>query len=101
MASEIGELLTDAGFDVDAGSILTAPAATAAYLAEHHPGARCQLLNSGDISEDLGDEALDRAFRRLRAGAPLVAVHRNRYWRNGDGLRLDSFADLPALLGLS
>ncbi len=117
--AEIGELLTDAGFDVDADSILTAPAATAAYLAEHHPGARCLLLNSGDISVDLGDmvlddsepdvvviggagrefsyEALDRAFRRLRAGAPLVAMHRNRYWRTDEGLRLDSGAFVAGL----
>lgn len=117
--AEIAELLTAAGFDVDTGSILTAPAATAGYLAEHHPGAKCLLLNSGDIADDLAGvvldgsepdvvviggagpefsyEALDSAFRRLRAGAPLVAMHRNRYWRTDEGLRLDSGAFVAGL----
>ncbi|MER5467573.1 HAD-IIA family hydrolase [Streptomyces sp. NPDC002685] len=51
--ASIAATLAGAGFPVDAGDILTAPAVTAAYLAEHHPGARCALLNSGDIREDL------------------------------------------------
>ncbi|WP_217208013.1 HAD-IIA family hydrolase [Streptomyces sp. AC550_RSS872] len=52
--ASIARTLTDAGFPVSAEDILTAPAVTAAYLAEHCPGARCVLLNSGDIAEDLG-----------------------------------------------
>ncbi|MFH9002455.1 HAD-IIA family hydrolase [Streptomyces afghaniensis] len=51
--ASIAGTLADAGFPVSAEDILTAPAATAAYLAEHGPGARCVLLNSGDIAEDL------------------------------------------------
>ncbi|WP_202918198.1 HAD-IIA family hydrolase [Streptomyces cavernae] len=51
--ASIADALTGAGFPVGAEDILTAPAATAAYLAEHCPGARCSLLNSGDIREDL------------------------------------------------
>ncbi|MEY9996159.1 HAD superfamily hydrolase (TIGR01458 family) [Streptomyces sp. V4I8] len=52
--ASIARTLADAGFPVSAEDILTAPAVTAAYLAEHCPGARCVLLNSGDIAEDLG-----------------------------------------------
>ncbi|KUO19261.1 HAD-IIA family hydrolase [Streptomyces dysideae] len=52
--ASIAGTLADAGFPVSAEDILTAPAVTAAYLAEHCPGARCVLLNSGDIAEDLG-----------------------------------------------
>ncbi|WP_199840150.1 HAD-IIA family hydrolase [Streptomyces viridochromogenes] len=52
--ASIARTLADAGFAVSADDILTAPAVTAAYLAEHCPGARCALLNSGDIAEDLG-----------------------------------------------
>ncbi|MFF5476175.1 HAD-IIA family hydrolase [Streptomyces sp. NPDC012935] len=52
--ASIARSLADAGFPVSAEDILTAPAVTAAYLAEHCPGARCVLLNSGDIAEDLG-----------------------------------------------
>ncbi|MFE5887536.1 HAD-IIA family hydrolase [Streptomyces sp. NPDC056462] len=52
--ASIARTLADAGFPVSAEDILTAPAVTAAYLAEHCPRARCVLLNSGDIAEDLG-----------------------------------------------
>ncbi|MGW1543292.1 HAD-IIA family hydrolase [Streptomyces sp. NPDC002309] len=118
--------LARAGFPVTAEDILTAPSATAAHLAEHFPGARCLLLNSGDIGEDLegvrlvdgdldaGDEtvdvvivggagpeftypALDRAFGHLQRGARLVAMHRNLYWRTEAGLRLDAGAYLAGL----
>ena len=116
--------LTEAGFPVTADDILTAPAVTAAYLREHHPGARCLLLNAGDIEDDLtgvtlvadtnagadvdvvviggaGDEfgyaALNRVFRHLQRGAHLVAMHRNLYWRTADGLDLDTGAFLLGL----
>lgn len=56
--ASIAGTLRQAGFAVDAEDILTAPVATAAYLAEHCPGARCVLLNSGDIREDLDGVAL-------------------------------------------
>ncbi|MFE7897912.1 TIGR01458 family HAD-type hydrolase [Streptomyces sp. NPDC057424] len=122
--ASIAGTLAEAGFRVSAEDILTAPAATAAYLAEHCPGARCALLNSGDIAEDLdgvtvvetsgtgaepdvvlvggagpefGYEALDRAFGHLQHGARLVAMHRNLYWRTDEGLRLDSGAFLAGL----
>lgn len=117
--ADIAELLGRAGFDVEVTTILTAPAATAAYLTQHHPGARCLLLNSGDIGEDLGDvelvdtdpdvvviggagpefsyEALDHAFGYLQRGVPLIAMHRNRYWRTQEGLRLDAGAFVEGL----
>ncbi|MFF5493608.1 TIGR01458 family HAD-type hydrolase [Streptomyces aquilus] len=120
--ASIAGTLAEAGFPVAAEDILTAPTVTAAYLAEHFPGARCALLNSGDVREDLegvrlvdladddpdvvvlggaGEEfgyaALDRAFGHLRRGARLVAMHRNLYWRTGDGLRLDAGAFLAGL----
>ena len=56
--ASIAGTLREAGFAVDADDILTAPVATAAYLAEQCPGARCVLLNSGDIREDLDGVAL-------------------------------------------
>ena len=119
----IAERLAGAGFPVEADDILTAPAVTAAYLREHYPGARCLLLNSGDVSDDLdgvtlldegdgvapdvvvlggaGDEftyaALNRAFRELQRGARLVAMHRNLYWRTSQGLDLDTGAFLLGL----
>ncbi|MEV6589421.1 TIGR01458 family HAD-type hydrolase [Streptomyces acidicola] len=122
--ASIADTLAGAGFPVAAEDILTAPAATAAYLAEHFPGARCSLLNSGDIREDLTDvdlvdaddtgtvpdvvvvggagpefdyAALNRAFDHLQRGAKLVAMHRNLYWRTDQGLQLDTGAFLTGL----
>ncbi|MEU1628903.1 TIGR01458 family HAD-type hydrolase [Streptomyces sp. NPDC020096] len=119
----IARTLSEAGFPVSADDILTAPAVTARYLADRYPGARCALLNSGDIAEDLrpltlvaatddeppdvvvvggaGPEfdytALNRAFGHLQRGARLVAMHRNLYWRTADGLSLDTGAFLLGL----
>ncbi|NUP15734.1 MAG: TIGR01458 family HAD-type hydrolase [Streptomyces sp.] len=120
--ASIARVLAEAGFPVSAEDILTAPAVTAAYLAEHCPGARCALLNSGDIAEDLagvtvagpdedapdvvivggagpefGYVALNRAFGYLQRGARLVAMHRNLYWRTEQGLQLDTGAFLAGL----
>ncbi|MFE6151459.1 HAD-IIA family hydrolase [Streptomyces sp. NPDC057889] len=115
--------LTGAGFPISVDDILTAPAVTAAHLRENHPGARCLLLNAGDIQDDLtgvtlvepeaqadvdvvvvggaGDEfgyaALNRVFHHLQRGAHLVAMHRNLYWRTADGLDLDTGAFLLGL----
>jgi HAD superfamily hydrolase (TIGR01458 family) len=121
--SSIAAALAGAGFPVTAADILTAPAIAAAYLNDHYPGARCLLLNSGDIGEDLagvtlapvGDpgrvdvvlvggagpefsyQALNAAFGCLQAGATLVAMHRGLYWRTSEGLQLDSGAFVTGL----
>ena len=120
--ASIATTLADAGFPVGAEDVLTAPSATASHLAERCPGARCALLNSGDVEEDLagvtwvgldadevdvvvvggagpefGYEALDRVFGHLQRGARLVAMHRNLYWRTDAGLRLDAGAFLAGL----
>ena len=114
--------LARAGFAVTAADILTAPVIAAAYLAGHYPGARCLLVNSGDIGEDLAGvrlagpddravdvvlvggagpefsyQALNRAFGCLQSGARLVAMHRGLYWRTSDGLQLDSGAFVAGL----
>ena len=118
----IAAVLAAEGFPVTAGDILTAPVIAAAYLNDHYPDARCLLLNSGDIGEDLtgvtlagdGDpavdvvlvggagaefsyQALNRAFHHLQRGARLVAMHRGLYWRTDQGLQLDSGAFVAGL----
>ncbi|MFH8472349.1 HAD-IIA family hydrolase [Streptomyces sp. NPDC018000] len=117
--ASIAEKLVGEGFPVCADDILTAPAVTAAHLREHHPGARCLLINTGDVRDDLagvtlvdedpdvvvlggaGDAftyaALNRAFRHVQRGARLVAMHRSMYWRTGAGLDLDTGAFLLGL----
>ena len=117
----IAETLVAAGFAVTDEDILTAPTATAVHLAVHHPGARCYLLSSGDVTGDLGDvhlvdetepaevvilggagmttthERLNHAFSLLLDGAAFVAMHRNLYWRTARGLELDTGAYALAL----
>ena len=119
--ARIAERLADAGFPVGPDDVLTAAAATSAHLREHHPHARCLLLNSGDVADDLEGvtlvgpddepdvvvlggagpeftyEALNGVFAHLQRGAALVAFHRNLYWRTDEGLSLDAGA---LLLGL-
>ena len=117
----LSETLIEAGFDIAAGEIFTAAAATAAYLRHAHPGARCFLLTSGEIGPEFagidlaepgepadvvviggagiefGYDALNHALRLLQKGTPLVAMHRNLYWQTRDGLSLDAG---PYILGL-
>lgn len=120
--ASIAAALGAAGFPVTASDVLTAPAVAAAYLREHYPGARCLLLNSGDIRADLSGitlageddaavdvvliggagpefsyQALNRAFGCLQAGARLVAISRGMYWRTSNGLQLDSGAFVAGL----
>ncbi len=121
--ASIASALAGTGFPVTADDILTAPAIAAAYLQDHYPGARCLLLNSGDIGEDLagltlarhGDpgpvdvvlvggagpeftyQALNQAFGHLQSGARLVAMHRGLYWRTSEGLQLDAGAFITGL----
>jgi len=120
--ASIATTLAAAGFAVTAGDILTAPVIAAAYLAERHPGARCLLLNNGEIGEDLAAvtlavqddpavdvvltggagpefsyQALNAAFGHLQRGARLVAMHRGLYWRTSEGLQLDSGAFVAGL----
>lgn len=116
---EIAARLIDAGFAVEPEDIVTTAGITAAFLARRYPGAAIELLNSGDIAEDLvgvtvvddggevvvlggaGPEfsyrALNRILSRLVAGVPLVAMNPNLVWRTADGLQLDTGAYLQAL----
>ena len=119
--SRIAQTLADAGFPIEPDDVLGAPTATAAHLREHHPGAACLLLSSGDVADDLDGirlvgpddevdvvvlggagpeftyDALDNAYRHLQDGAALVAMHRNLYWRTDAGLQLDAGAFLLGL----
>ncbi|MCW2883216.1 MAG: hydrolase [Streptosporangiaceae bacterium] len=117
--ASIAATLADAGFPIGVEDVFTAPALAAGYIAERYPGARCLLLNSGDIRPDLagltlvqdrpdivlvggagvefGYRALDEVFGHLQKGARLLALHRNLYWRTDEGLQLDTGAFLAGL----
>src|SRR5215217_449977 len=50
---QIAELLTEAGMAVRADEVITAAVLTADYVRSRYPEARCFLVNSGQIAEDM------------------------------------------------
>lgn len=50
---QIAALLADARLDVGPAEIFTAVSSAASYLAFHHRGARCLVVNEGSLAEDL------------------------------------------------
>ncbi len=117
----LAQILGDAGFDVEPSQIVTAVTATADYVRVAHPGASVFVLSDGDATDDMRDLTLvDRAadadivvlggasvdfsystmndvFRRLMDGAPLIAMHRNLYWKTAGGWELDAGAYIAGL----
>lgn len=112
--------LAGMGLPLDPERILTAPLAAARWLRREGLG-RVHLLLPESTHEDFSDfeiagpdedpeavvvgdlgagftfERLNGAFRALRSGARLVAVHRNRYWLPPEGPTLDAG---PFVVGL-
>ena len=114
----LAERLAAMDIPVDAGEILSAPAAACRWL-RARGARRVQLLLAretweefegleiveedpeyvlvGDLAGDWNFAILNGAFRNLMAGAELVAIQRNRYWHTGDGLSLDAGPFVAAL----
>jgi HAD superfamily hydrolase (TIGR01450 family) len=59
--------------------------------------ARAAAVVLGDGETDLSYENLDRAFRLLRRGARLIAMHHNPWWLTARGETLDTGAFVAAL----
>lgn len=116
----LGALLRRMGFSVDDEEIITAGAATAAYLRRRFPDQPCFLIATGDVTGDFtgvpltdgsdakvvvigGAEhnftyaAMNHAFRLLHNGASLVAMHREKYWITAAGPTLDAGAFIRGL----
>jgi HAD superfamily hydrolase (TIGR01458 family) len=107
--------LAGLGLDMDPDELLTAPLAGRRWLERHdrrphlliHPGLAPDFEGMetddpdavflGDAAEYFDYARLNAAFRVLQDGAPLVAVARNRYFREADGLSLDMGAFVAAL----
>ncbi len=99
--------LAGMGFAVDEREIFTAPGAVHRLLAERalrpylliHPALRDEFADCdvshpnavvlGDAGEAFDYAHLNRAFRLLLEGAPLIAMGDNRYFMEHDGLSLD------------
>ncbi len=59
--------------------------------------ARAAAVIFGDGDEDLSYANLDRAFRLVRRGAELVAMHRNGWWYTAKGETIDTGAFVAAV----
>lgn len=62
-------------------------------LDQHEPNA----VVVGDAGEHFSHAGLNQAFRLLHAGAPLLALGRNRYFQDSEGLSLDAGPFVAAL----
>jgi len=104
---EVLRKLAAMGFDIAPDDLLSAPVAARRYLAQHglhpyllvHPALVAEFADLagdgpdavlvGDAADGFTYAALNRAFRLLIDGAPLLAMGNNRYFRETDGLSLD------------
>lgn len=110
----IVDLLQGLGFDVAADEVHTAALATRQLVESR--GLRPHWLVHPDIAAEMGPsdpdpdvvvlgdagphftfDGLNAAFRLLMAGCPLIAMARNRYFKEADGLTLDLGAFVAAL----
>lgn len=113
---QIAAALEAAGMPVRPDEVITAALLTADYVRARYPGARCLLVNSGDITEDMpgldiivdpepeppdvillggaGPEyshrTLSRVYEWMTQGVPVVAMHRSTAWDTDEGLRIDT-----------
>ncbi|MDX1431753.1 MAG: TIGR01458 family HAD-type hydrolase [Gammaproteobacteria bacterium] len=112
---EILDSLRAMGFDIAPNELLTAPRAARAYIESRslrpylliHPALEPEFADLDTESPDavlLGDAEsrfdyahLNRAFRVLMEGGPLLAMGNNRYFQDRDGLSLDIGAFVAAL----
>jgi HAD superfamily hydrolase (TIGR01458 family) len=111
--SDIAADLRASGFEVDDGEVQSAATACVRYvrgcagLTSHLlvPDAmrplfegvdtndeEADLVVIGDIGEQFNYTRLNNAFRMLRDGARLVVPHKNLFWYDDDGPRLDAGA---------
>lgn len=115
-SARIAAGLIHAGIEVRAGELVTAASVTAAYLRDHHPDARCLVLNDGtnadlagirladpdDPTADVvvvggagpsfGWKQLNTALNCLLEGAALVSMHGAPVWHTPEGFCLDGAA---------
>lgn len=95
------------GLDLDPEALFTAPLAARAYVQRHglhplcvvHPALAEDLPDTageaydavlvGDAGHEFTYENMNRAFRLLLEGAPLLAMGNNRYFKEADGYSLD------------
>lgn len=115
---DIVSSLDELGLEVRADEVLSAPVAAAEWLADRDvrrirlllpesthddfrdfdlDAADPEMVLVGDLGPGFTFERLNDAFRALRSGAELIAIHRNRYWLPEEGPTLDAGPFVAAL----
>lgn len=102
-------------FQITDEQLFTAPEAAKAWCTSHKLNPYCLVHKNiksefeeietppysavviGDAEEDLNYQNLDTAFDILNAGAPLIAIGSNRYFKGEDRLHLDAGPFVKAL----
>lgn len=116
--ADIIAVLEGLGLDVATDEVFSAPVAAAGWLADRGvrrvqlllpssthadfaafeiTDAQPEMVLVGDLGAGFTFERLNEAFRSLRGGAGLVAVHRNRFWLPEAGPTLDAGPFVAAL----
>lgn len=67
------------------------------FTAVKHNNIDPQAVVIGDIEKDWNYDILNRAFLHLMNGAELISLHKGRFWRDDEGLRIDLGAFTAAL----
>ncbi len=112
------EKLEALGFEADSDEIFTAVSATLGYLRSRGTPSCFLLLRDevkvmfdefeedrecpefvviGDIGASWSYDTLNAVFNMLMRGSNLICMHRNKYWQDEDGLRMDIGAFVAAL----
>ncbi len=96
------------GMAIQPEELFTAPMAAKRYIQKHHWRPFCLVhkaiqpefadLNQhdptcvllGDARNDLHYQSLNRAFQLCRQGLPLIGIGMNKYFKDGDELKLDA-----------
>lgn len=126
--AQIAVALSDVGMSVRPDEVITAASLTADHVRANFPGARCFLVNSGDITADMpgvdiisdsvpgeppevillggaGPEydhrTLSMVYEWMTQGVPVVAMHRSAAWETDEGLRVDTGMYVIGLEGAS
>jgi HAD superfamily hydrolase (TIGR01458 family) len=116
--ADIVSMLAAKDLNVETSEVFSAPVAAAGWLRSEGVR-RIQLLVSsstradftdfeitddapdavlvGDLGSGFTFERLNAAFRSLRSGARLIAIHRNRFWLPDEGPTLDAGPFVAAL----
>lgn len=115
---ELLEKLARFGIEVGPNEVFTAVSATIRYLRDRGaPSCYCLVRESirpllaefeenaetpdfvviGDIGARWDYETLNRVFRMLMRGSKLICMHRNKFWEDTSGLRMDIGAFVAAL----